>query len=154
METSLRQKLTDDLRQSMRCRNSLRCSVIRLLLSAVGYAEMAKQVPPGSFGDPDILGVLAKEVKQRHESIEAYQTGHRPDLAAKEEAELAILNEYMPKQASREEVTARARQIIIEAGAHGPQDKGKVMPRVIAEFKGKAEGKDINAVVTELLASL
>ena len=133
----------------MKSGNKVKVGVIRLLLSAVHYSEMNKQV--AEFTDADILGVLAKEIKQRNESILAFKQGNRPDLVAQEEAELAILQTYMPAQAPREEVVAATKKIIAETGAQTIRDKGKVMPKIIAEFKGKADGKTINDVVTELL---
>ncbi|GAI74477.1 unnamed protein product, partial [marine sediment metagenome] len=88
---------------------------------------------------------------QRKESIEAFKQGDRPELAAKEEAEMAILEQYMPAQMSRDEIITEARQVIEEVGAGGLGDKGKVMPKLIAKLKGKADGREINDVVTELL---
>lgn len=146
----LKQKLMDDLKQAMRGGDKVRRSVIRLVMSAVKNAEIARQTV---LEDPDILGVIAKEVKQRRESIEAFKQGDRQDLVAQEEAEMAILNEYLPQQMSREEIIAEARKVIGDVGAQGLADKGKVMPRLIAQLKGRADGGEINAVVTELLGS-
>ena len=146
----LKQKLTDDLKQAMRSGDRLRCSVIRLLMAAIKNTEIAQQA---SLADGDILGVIAKEVRQRHESIDAFKLGDRHDLLAQEEAELAILNEYLPQQMSREEIVTAARQVIEEVGAVGLSDKAKVMPNLIAQLKGRADGREINAVVTELLGS-
>jgi len=98
--------------------------------------------------------VIAGKLSSGNESIEAYKLGNRPDLVAVEEAELAVLLTYMPKQVSHEEVVAIAQRIITEVGARGPGDKGKVMPKIIGELKGKADGKEINAVVTELLSAI
>jgi hypothetical protein len=119
-------------------------------MAAIKNTEIAQQA---TLADADILGVIAKEVRQRHESIEAFKLGDRHDLLAQEEAELAILNEYLPRQMSREEIVAAARQVIEEVGALGLGDKGKVMPNLIAQLKGRADGREINAVVTELLGS-
>ena len=118
-------------------------------MAAIQNAEIARQA---ALEDTDILGIIAKEVKQRKESIEAFEQGNRRDLAAQEEAEMAILNEYLPQQMTREEVMAEARQVIDEVGAQGIRDKGKVMPQLIAKLKGKADGREINEVVTELLS--
>ena len=150
MEAKLKQKLEADLKQAMRAKNDVRRSTIRLVMAAIKNTEIAKQ---STLDDPDILGVIAKEVKQRHESIEAFKKGNRHDLVAQEEAELAILQEYLPPQLTREEIIAAARQIIAEVGAQGPRDKGKVMPKLIAQLKGRADGREINEVVTELLTS-
>jgi uncharacterized protein YqeY len=148
-EANLKQQIESDLKQAIRAKDTTRRSVIRLVLAAVKNAEIAKQA---ALDDPDILGVIAKEAKQRHESIEAFKQGSRPDLVAQEEAELEILQAYLPQPASREEITAEAQRIITEVGAQGPQDKGKVMPRLIAKFKGRAEGREINEVVSSLLS--
>jgi len=144
----LKLKLNEDMKQAMRAGDKGKVGTLRMLLSAIKYAEIAKMQ---QFGDADIFGVIAKEIKQRKESIEAFKTGNRPDLQAIEEAEMAILQSYMPAQASREELVAAAKQAIAETGASGPRDKGKVMPKMMAQFKGKADGKLINDIVTELL---
>ena len=144
----LKQKLMDDLKQALKGGDKLRRSVIRLVMAAIKNAEIARQA---TLADADILGIIAKEVRQRRESIDAFRLGNRHDLVVQEEAELAILNEYLPRQMTREEIVAAARQVIEEMGAQGPGDKGKVMPKLIAQLKGKADGREINTVVTELL---
>ncbi|MGD9394405.1 MAG: GatB/YqeY domain-containing protein [Dehalococcoidia bacterium] len=145
----LQQKLTDDLKQAMKAGDTVKRSVIRLVMAAVKNAEIAKQK---ALEDADILGVIAKEIRQRKESIEAFKEGNRPELAANEEAEMAILEAYMPAQMSRDEIVDAARQVIKEVGAESIRDKGKVMPQLIAKLKGKADGREINEVVTELLS--
>lgn len=148
MKANLKEKLEADLRQAMKDRDNVKRSVLRLLLAAIQNAEIAKR---GSLDNPDILGIVAREVKQRNESIEAFKQGDRQDLVAQEEAEMAVLKEYLPRQLSREEVIIEARQVIEEVGAQGPRDKGKVMSRLMAQLKGKADGREINEIVTELL---
>jgi uncharacterized protein YqeY len=148
MEANLKEKLEADLRQAMKDRDNVKRSVLRLLLAAIKNAEIAKR---GSLDNPDVLGIVAKEVKQRNESIEAFKQGDRQDLVAQEETEMAVLKEYLPRQLSREEIIAEARQVIEEVGAQGPRDKGKVMSRIMAQLKGKADGREINEIVTELL---
>ncbi len=148
MEASLRDRLDSDLKQAMKDGNKVRRSVFRLVLAAIQNAEIAKQT---TLEDTDVLGILAKEARQREESIEAFKQGERQDLVVQEEGELAILQEYLPQQISHEEIVAAAGRVIEEVGAEGPRDKGKVMPKLIAELKGKADGREINAVVTELL---
>ncbi len=150
MEPQLKQKLTDDLKQALRRGEKARVSAIRLAMSAINYAEIARQA---ELPDADILGIIAKEIRQRNESIEAFKKGNRPDLVAQEEAEIVALQAYMPKQMTRDEIIAEARRVIAEVGAQGIADKGKVMPKLIAQLKGKADGREINAVVTELLSS-
>jgi uncharacterized protein YqeY len=145
---TLKQKLTDDLKQAMRDGDTVKRSVIRLTMAAIKNAEIARQT---TLEDADILGVIAKEVRQRKESIEAFKQGDRPDLVAKEEAEMAVLEQYLPQQMTREEIIAEARKVIDEVGAQGLGDKGKVMPQLIAKLKGRADGREINEVVTELL---
>ena len=146
----LKQKLADDLKQAMKGGNKLKTAVIRMVMAAIQNAEIARRTPSA---DADVLGIIAREVRQRQESIESFKQGARPDLVATEEAEMAILQAYLPRQLTREEIMAEARRIIDEVGAQGPGDKGKVMSRIITEMKGKADGREINAVVTELLSS-
>jgi len=150
METKLKQKLTDDLKQAQRDRDKVRRSTFRLVIAAIKNAEIARQA---ALDDSDILGIIAKEAKRHEESIEAFKQGNRPELVAQEEAELAILKEYLPQQLTREEIIAAARQVIEEVGAQEPRDKGKVMSKLIAQLKGKADGREINEVVTELLTT-
>ncbi len=149
-ESVLKQKLADDLKQAMREGNKVKRSTIRLAIAAIKNTEIARQT---TLEDGDILGVIAKEIRQRQESIEAFKQGGRPELAAQEEAEKAVLEQYMPRQMSREEINAEARRVIEEVGAVGIRDKGKVMPQLIAKLKGRADGREINEVVTELLSS-
>jgi len=146
----LKQKLMDDLKQAMKNREKVRSSVIRLVMAAIKNAEISRQA---ALEDTDILGIIAKEVRQRQESIEAFKQGNRPDLVAQEEAEMTILNEYLPQQMTREEIIAAAQKVIEEVGAQGPSDKGKIMPKLIAQLKGRADGREINTIVTELLTS-
>ena len=146
--TNLKQKLSDDLKQAMKSGDTLKRDVLRMLLSAVKNAGIAKRA---ALEDGDVLGALAKEVKQRHESIESFRQGNRADLVAREEAELAVLQSYMPEQLSRGAIVEEAKKVIAAVGAQGPGDKGKVMQQLMPVLKGKADGKEINAVVTELL---
>jgi len=147
-KANLKQKLADELKQAIKSGDKVKRSAIRLLLAAINNAEIARQ---GALEDADILGIIVKEIRQRHESIEAFKQGNRPDLVTQEEAELAVLQEYLPQQMTREEIVEAARRVIEEVGAQGPGDKGKVMPKLIAQLKGRADGREINAVVTELL---
>ena len=149
-EMTLLEKLREDLKQALKSEDRLRKSAIRLVMAGVQNAEIAQGSP---LDDQGVLGIIAKEARQRRESIEAFTQGHRQDLVAQEEAELAILLEYLPQQMTREEIEVAARQVIEEVGAQGIKDKGKVMPRLIAQLKGRAEGRDINAVVSDLLAA-
>ncbi len=145
----LQEKLMADLKEAMKGGDKTRLEVIRMVRARIKNAEIAKQK---SLDDSDVLDVIAKEAKQRRESITEFKKADRQDLLDKEEAELAILLEYLPQQMSREEVLAAARRVIEEVGARGPGDKGKVMQNLVPQLKGKAEGRDINEVVTELLS--
>ncbi len=148
MEAVLKQKLQENLKQAMRNRDRLRSSVIRLILAGIKNAEIAKREV---LDDADILGIITKEVRQRKESILAFRQGNRQDLVDIEEAEMAILAEYLPEQMSREDIVTAVGNVIKEIGAQGLQDKGKVMARLMPQLKGKADGRDINTVATELL---
>jgi uncharacterized protein YqeY len=148
MESALKQKLNDDLKQALRSGNKLECSVLRMLLSAIHYAEINKLAP---LDETEIIGVIAKDAKQHKESILAFKQGNRQDLVDKETAELAIIEKYLPEQMGREDVVVAARKVIEETGAQGPRDKGKVMGKLVPQLKGKAEGQVINEVVNELL---
>lgn len=148
MEVNLKEKLSGDLWQAIKGGDKVKRSVIRLVMAAVQNAEIARKA---NLESSDIIGIIAKEARQREESIEAFKQGNRQDLVDQEEAQLAILKEYLPQQVTRDEIVAEARRIIEEVGAQGPRDKGKVMPKLIAELKGKADGREINEVVTELL---
>lgn len=146
---TLQERLTEDLKQAMRQGDVTRRSVIRMILAGVKNAEIAQGRP---LNDSEVLGVMAKQARQYQESIDAFAQGNRSDLVAKEQAELAVLKGYLPQQMTRDEIVAAARKVIQETGARGPGDKGKVMPKLIAELKGRADGREINAVVTELLS--
>ncbi len=150
MELGLSERLNSDLKQAMKNGDKVRRSVIRLVLASVQNAAIARKA---ALEDSDILGILAKEARQHQESIEAFKQGNRQDLVAQEEAELIILQEYLPQQITRDEIIAEARRIVEEVGAQGPGDKGKVMPKLMTQLKGKADGREINTVVTELLSS-
>ena len=146
---SLKEQLNSDLREALRSRDEQRKAALRMVLAALHNAEIEAK---GELDDGAILGVLAKEVKQRRESIEEFRKGHREDLVAREEAQLAFIQPYLPQQMTREEVLEAARKVIAELGARGPGDKGKVMPVLINQLRGRADGREVNAVVSELLA--
>jgi uncharacterized protein YqeY len=158
---SLKDQLTTDLREAMRAGDDTRKSTLRMLITAVRNAEIPPEREDASandgpqridLDDEAVRDVVRKEVKQLRDSIDVYQTANRGDLAAKEEAEVAVLAGYLPQQMSRGEIEAAVRAVMERVGASGPADKGKVMPAVMAELRGRAEGREINAVVTELLA--
>ena len=145
---SLQEQLAEELRVAMRSGETLRRDLIRGLRSSLHNAEIAKGSP---LTEDEERGVLAREARQRRESIAEFEKGHRDDLVAKERGELAIIESYLPPPASRDELRAAAQQVIVEVGAKGPGDRGKVIPRLIAQFRGRAEGADVAAVVGELL---
>ncbi len=145
----LQQRLMTDLRQAMKQGDARRRSLIRLVLAGVKNAEIDKGAP---LDDSEVIDVLSREVKRHRESISEFGKGNRQDLVAEEEAELAILLEYLPQQMSREEITEAARNVIAQVGARGPGDKGKVMSQLMPQLKGRAQGREINEVVSALLA--
>ncbi len=147
---SLKQQLADDLKDAIRGKDEPRKSAIRMVIWSVKNAEVAAGKP---LEDPDVLAAIAKQVKQRRESIEEFQKGSRQDLVDKEAAEMRVLEKYLPPAMSREEITEVAREVIAEVGARAPSDKGKVMRVLVARLAGRADGRAINEIVTELLAS-
>jgi hypothetical protein len=147
----LKEQLTADLTDAMRQSDDVRKSTLRMLLAAVNMAEVAGS-ERRRLSDEQVMQVLAKQAKQRRESIAEFQKAGRQDLVDKEAAELKVLEAYMPPQMPREEIEAEARKAIAEVGAKGPSDKGKVMQTLMPRLSGHADGRDINEVVTALLA--
>jgi uncharacterized protein YqeY len=150
----LREQLTDDLKQAMRQQDETRKRTIRSVISAIKQAEtgLDSSGQRVSLSENDLLALVAKQAKQRQESIVEYQKGGRQDLVAEEEAELAILEAYLPQQMGPAEIEAEARQVIAEVGATGPADLGQVMKPLMARLRGRADGKLANQIVRELLA--
>lgn len=148
----LKEQFTADLTDAMRQSDDVRKSTLRMLITAINVAEVAGS-ERRQLSDEQVMQVLAKQVKQRRESIDEFKKAGRQDLVDKEAAELKVLEAYMPPQMPREEIEAEARKAIAEVGAKGPSDKGKVMQTLMPRLSGRAEGREINAVVTELLAS-
>ena len=165
---ALKDSINDDLREAMRAHEETRRDTLRLLVTAIRNAEIppelrnADPTPQGAANAPqrieltdeDVLNVVRKEVQLRRDSIEAYTKAKRPDLASREEAELGVLLTYLPPQMSPEDIEAIARQVIERIGAKGPADKGRVMPVIMGELRGKADGAQINAAVTKLLGAM
>lgn len=145
----LNEQLMDDLKDAMRKREEVRVGAIRLARAAIANDAIEKRRP---LDDQEVLAVLARQVKQRRESIEEFTRGNRPDLVAREQQELEVLLSYLPRQMTRQEIAEAARSTIQQVGATGPGDFGKVMSRLAPELKGRAEGKVVGEVVRELLA--
>jgi uncharacterized protein YqeY len=148
---ALKDRLADDLKEAIRGRDERRKTAIRLVMATIKNVEVAEGSPLDHAG---VLKVISKEVRRHRESIEGFQKGSRQDLVDTEEAEMAVLLSYLPAAVSREEIAKAAREVIAQTGASGPADKGKVMPVLISQLAGRAEGREINEVVTELLAEL
>jgi uncharacterized protein YqeY len=154
----LKERLGDDLKEAMRAGEAVRRDVVRSLLTAINNAEIARvnvkdeNASRRELAEDDVLEVVQKQAKQRRESIEEYKKANRADLVHRETAELEIISGYLPQQLGREEIAAEVRKAIEETGAAGARDKGKVMPVVMGRLRGKAEGRVINEVVTELLS--
>ncbi|HEX2988678.1 MAG TPA: GatB/YqeY domain-containing protein [Chloroflexota bacterium] len=144
----LSEQLMEDLKDAMRKHDEIRVSTIRFARAAITNEQIEKRRP---LEESEIVGVLAKQVKQRRESIEEFQKGNRPDLVAKEQAEMEILLSYLPKQMTREEIEDAARATIQEVGATSANDFGKVMSRLAPQLRGRADGKVIGEVVRGLL---
>ena len=148
----LKEELTNDLKDAMRQRDTVKRDTIRLLLSAIGYEEKAKRTD--ALEEDAVLQVLSKQAQQRRDSIEAYQKGNRPDLVEKEEAELAIVTQYLPQPLGADEVEAIVQSAIAEVNAAGPQDMGKVMGRIMPQVRGRADGKQVSALVSQKLRGM
>jgi uncharacterized protein YqeY len=158
----------------MRSGETLRRDTVRFLLAAIQNEEKARlgaavdrltaegkdeaarlawlaEHKPGELDDAAVEGVLTKQAKMRRDSIEAFRKGGRDDLVEKEEKELAFISAYLPEQLDESKIREIARRVISETGAKGPQDTKLVMPKVIAETKGRADGKVVSGVVGALL---
>jgi uncharacterized protein YqeY len=151
----LKQQLQHDLKEALRAGEERRKSVIRMALAAITNAEIEKGRQSGEteLDQDDLVAVLQKQAKQRRETIDELEETDRLDLLAAEKEELAILDEYLPEQLSREEIAEEARQVIGEVGATGMRDMGPVMGRLMSKLKGRADGHTVNEVVRELLTS-
>jgi hypothetical protein len=124
-------------------------NTVRGLKSAIKYREIELMKP---LDDAGILGVVSTEIKRRRDSVEQYRAGNRPDLADKEEAEIKILQEFLPQQLSPAEVEAKVAEVIARVGAQGPKDMGAVMKALLPEVQGRADGKVVSELVKQRLA--
>jgi uncharacterized protein YqeY len=135
----------------MRSGDTLRRDTLRMAENAVYNAEKRDRRP---YTDDDVVGILTREVKTRRESVDAFRGGGREDLAAKEEAEIAILQAYLPEQLSDADLDRLVDEGIAETGASNPRDMGRVMGWLAPRTKGRADGKRVSALVTSRLAGL
>lgn len=146
---TLRERLHDDTTAAMRSGDALRRDVLRMAQSAIYNAEKAKRT---TLSEDDVLAILAREVKTRRESVEAFRNGGREDLAAKEEAEIAILGDYLPEPLSGDELQALVDEAIAATGATSARDLGKVMGWLSPRTRGRADGKVVSGMVATALA--
>lgn len=145
---SLKDQITEDMKNAMRAKDTARLGTIRLLLAAVKQKEVDERI---ELDDGAVVTIIEKLIKQRKDSISQFQTAKRDDLVAIESAELLILQAYMPEQMSEAEVAAVVAKAVAEVGATGPQDMGKVMGLVKSQLAGKA---DMGVVSTQVKAAL
>ena len=146
---SLKDQLNDDVKSAMKGGEKLRTETLRSLKSAIKYAEIEAG---RELDDQGVLEVIAKQAKQRRDSMVEFEKGQRADLIEKEAAELVILEQYLPAQLSEAEIEAKAKTIIAELGVTDAKGIGQVMKHMVAELKGQADGKLINQVVRKLLS--
>jgi uncharacterized protein len=146
---ALKDRLDADLKTAMREKDAVRLSVVRLLKSAIKYREieLAK-----TLEDAEIVGVISSEIKRRRDSVEQYRAGNRPDLADREEAEIRVLQGWLPAQLTLDELRARVDEVVRRLGAAGPKDMGAVMKALLPEVQGRAEGKTVSELVKARLS--
>ncbi len=147
---AIRERLEADIVAAMRSRNQQRLDALRYLKSAINRVEIDQRT---TLDDAGVIDVVVRQVKDRRDSIRMFKQGNRSDLVAKETADLAILEEYMPPQLDEAELTRLVQQVISEVGAATMQDKGKVMGRLMPQVQGKADGALVNSLVSRLLES-
>lgn len=148
---SLKDQITEDMKTAMRAKDSERLGTIRLLLAAMKQKEVDERVV---LDDAAVVAIVDKLVKQRKDSIAAFEQAARQDLADKEKSELAVLQTYLPQRMSTEEITAAVQAIVAELGAKGPGDMGKVMGAVKTQLAGKADMGQVSAAVKAALTNI
>ena len=146
---SLKERVAQDVKAAMLAKDNAKRDTLRLLQAAVKQKEVDERI---ELDDAGVVAVLDKMLKQRKDSIAAFEQGGRQDLADKEQTELVILQTYLPARLSAEEVEAEVRTIVAELGAQGPGDMGKVMGAVKARLSGKADMGAVSAAVKSALA--
>lgn len=149
----LKQKLQEELKQSMLAKDALRTSVLRMLISAIGYYEIKTGGAGYEATDKDVVSVIQKEIKQRRDSIEQFKKGGRQDLVDKEIKELELLQKYLPLQMSEDEIKRLVKETIAKTGATSISDIGKVMGVLMPIVKGKADGSLVSKIAREELSS-
>jgi hypothetical protein len=147
---SLKDRINDDMKAAMRAKEAQRLGAIRLLTAAIKQKEVDERV---TLDDAGVIGIVDKMLKQRKDSIEAFEKAGRTDLADKEKAEVAVLQAYLPARLSAEEVAAEVKAIVAEVGAQGPGDMGKVMGAAKQRLAGKADMGQVSAAVKAALSS-
>lgn len=145
---SLKDKITEDMKSAMRAKDAERLLTIRGLLAACKQREVDERI---ELDDAAVIAIIDKLVKQRKDSITQFSAGNRPDLVAKESAELLILENYLPKRMNADEVASEVAKIVTELGATGPGDMGKVMGAVKSRLAGKADMAAVSAAVKQAL---
>jgi uncharacterized protein len=143
-------KLQEQLKESMKSKDEVRTSVLRMLISDFKYAQIEKKAP---LDDAESIQVVKRAIKKRKESIEMYEKGGRADLAAKEGAELKILQEFVPAEMDEETIRQKVGEVIAELGATDKKDLGRVMKEVLTRYKGQMDGKVAQKIVNEKLGS-
>ncbi len=146
---ALKDQLDADLKAAMKDKDALKLSTVRMLKSAIKYREIELMKP---LDDAGVQGVIASEIKRRRDSVEQYRAGNRPELAEKEEAEIAILQGWLPQQLTEDELRAKVDAAIATTGAKGMKDMGGVMKALMPEVQGRAEGKAVSDMVKARLA--
>jgi uncharacterized protein len=149
-EQALAERIDADLKEAMRERDEIRKLTLRSLKTSL--TEARKSGAEHALTDDDIIKIIAKAAKQRRDSIAEYQKANRADLVEKEEAELAVLETYLPQQMSEEEVESVVRAAIAETGAQSAQDLGRVMSLAMQRTQGRAEGREVNQAARRLLS--
>ncbi|MFH0772674.1 MAG: GatB/YqeY domain-containing protein [Candidatus Omnitrophota bacterium] len=149
---TLQERIDADLREALKARQDIRVSTLRMVKAEVKNLIIDKREEKAE--DKDVISVISKQIKQHYDSIEAFAKGNRQDLVNKEKAELAILESYMPKRLTAEELKAVIKSSMEKVGAKGRSDMGKVMKAVMDEAAGKADGKELSRLVSEELAKL
>jgi uncharacterized protein len=149
---TLFQRIDSDLKDAMRAKDATKLGVLRMLKSALKYGAIEKSGADTELNDADAVQVIRKQAKQRQDSIASFEQGGRPELVAKEKAELAILNTYLPQQLGAEELAKAVRETIAEVGATSKAQMGAVMKALQAKLAGRADGKSLSAEVQKQLS--